>query len=324
MSIQLFGNQKVKDIYIGNKNISKVYSGNNLVFTKEWPGLKFTSQQDNSIIRYNIQGSIDKDIYTSQDGKTWTSWDGSSITLNNGEFRYIWNKKNTLSVSYSQYLYFTMSGLISASGDCDSMINFSPLSNYCYNSMFYNCKSLTTPPDLPSINLATNCYYRLFYGCTNLTTAPDLPATTLTFSCYNSMFYGCINLTTAPDLPATTLHGYCYTQMFYNCKSLTIAPDLPATTLYYECYQAMFSNCKSLTTAPELHATTLVDYCYSLMFNNCSNLSSIKLNYTGKFDSKYFNNWVYGVSSLGTFYYNGSDTTRGYSAIPTGWDIQTF
>lgn len=34
MSIQLFGNQKVKDIYIGNKNISKVYSGNNLVYDK--------------------------------------------------------------------------------------------------------------------------------------------------------------------------------------------------------------------------------------------------------------------------------------------------
>lgn len=34
MSIQLFGNQKVKDIYIGNKHITKVYNGHNLVYDK--------------------------------------------------------------------------------------------------------------------------------------------------------------------------------------------------------------------------------------------------------------------------------------------------
>ena len=34
-----------------------------------------------------------------------------------------------------------------------------------------------------------------------------------------------------------------------------------------------------------------------------------------------FSNWVDGVASTGTFYYNGSDTTTGVSAIPTGWTV---
>ena len=59
------------------------------------------------------------------------------------------------------------------------------------------------------------------------------------------------------------------------------------------------------------------------MFYGCSRLSSIKLGYTGNFDVK-FTDWVSGVASSGTFYYNGSDRTRGASAIPSNWTITTF
>ena len=31
-----------------------------------------------------------------------------------------------------------------------------------------------------------------------------------------------------------------------------------------------------------------------------------------------------GVAATGTLYYNGSDTTTGVSAIPSGWNVQTF
>ena len=60
------------------------------------------------------------------------------------------------------------------------------------------------------------------------------------------------------------------------------------------------------------------------MFFNCSNLNTIKLGYTGKFGdapSNAFSRWVYGVAESGTFYYNGSDTTTGESAIPEGWVV---
>ena len=60
------------------------------------------------------------------------------------------------------------------------------------------------------------------------------------------------------------------------------------------------------------------------MFDGCSSLNTIKIAYTGSFSTTYFNNWVNGVAASGTFYYNGSDTTTGVSAIPTGWTVQSF
>lgn len=45
------------------------------------------------------------------------------------------------------------------------------------------------------------------------------------------------------------------------------------------------------------------------------------IDYTGNFSDEYFGEWVDGVASTGTFYYGGTDTTRGTSAIPTGWVV---
>ncbi len=149
------------------------------------------------------------------------------------------------------------------------------LTEYCYDSMFSLCTSLTTAPELPAKTLKKLCYYSMFFDCTSLTTAPELPATTLAEECYNSMFSFCKNLTTAPEkLPATTLAEGCYDNMFSWCESLTTAPELPATTLAEECYDTMFSFCTSLTTAPKLPATEMKKNCYSCMFLNCEKLTT--------------------------------------------------
>ena len=107
------------------------------------------------------------------------------------------------------------------------------LANYCYNSMFYGCTSLTTAPELPATTLANGCYGGMFQDCTSLTTAPALPATTLAERCYNSMFSGCTSLTSAPELPATTLPQYCYYYMFWGCTNLNyikcLATDISAS-----------------------------------------------------------------------------------------------
>ena len=198
------------------------------------------------------------------------------------------------------------------------------LANGCYESMFGGCTSLIQAPTLPATTLASGCYSHMFNGCTALTQAPELPATTLASYCYSSMFGNCTALTQAPELPATTLASNCYSSMFEGCSSLTQAPALLATTLASYCYSSMFSECANLTQAPALPATTLAEYCYTDMFSGCSNLNTIKLGYTGKFTdapSGAFNNWVSGVASTGTFYYNGSDTTTGVNAIPTGWTV---
>ena len=64
--------------------------------------------------------------------------------------------------------------------------------------------------DLGDIAIADYCYQSMFNGCTSLTQAPELPATTLAILCYKDMFKDCSNLTQAPALPATKLVLGCY------------------------------------------------------------------------------------------------------------------
>ena len=198
------------------------------------------------------------------------------------------------------------------------------LANFCYSDMFSCCTSLTTAPSLPATTLAICCYTCMFDGCTSLKTAPSLPATTLADACYGSMFRGCTSLTTAPSLPATTLANKCYSAMFEGCTSLTTAPSLPATTLDFYCYYGMFSGCTSLTTAPSLPATTLPEGCYELMFSGCKQLNYVKMMAIDISASACLNDWLYGVSSSGTFVKNSLATWNksGSSGIPYGWEVQ--
>ena len=142
-------------------------------------------------------------------------------------------------------------------GNIMSMINSTGYSNItamtsgnnaAFSMMFDGCTGLTSAENLvlPATTLAEQCYKYMFWNCTSLTTPPELPATTLAESCYSSMFAGCTSLTTGPELPATTLAVGCYGSMFNGCTSLTIAPELPATTLTGRCYRYMFDGCTNL------------------------------------------------------------------------------
>ena len=213
--------------------------------------------------------------------------------------------------------------------NCTSLVNAPELpattmTNNCYRNMFCGCTSLVNAPELPATTLKYSCYNEMFYGCTSLVNAPELPATTLADFCYAGMFRDCTSLVNAPELPSTTLADYCYSQMFRKCTSLVNAPELPATTLAQYCYYLMFENCTSLVIAPELPATTLVNNCYSYMFQGCSNLSYIKALFTTTPSNTYTQNWVYGVSSTGTFVKSPDATWNviGTNGVPTtNWVI---
>lgn len=193
----------------------------------------------------------------------------------------------------------------------------------CYQNMFYNCSSLVNAPELPATGLNGYCYFNMFYNCSSLVTAPALLATTLVDGCYYGMFGGCSSLVTAPELPATTLAHGCYYGMFYNCSSLTTAPALPATTLADECYSNMFESCSSLTTAPELPATVLPEYCYYGMFKLCESLNYVKcLATSGINEMGSTTGWLNHVSSTGTFVKAaGSTWPSTVSGIPSGWTV---
>ena len=239
------------------------------------------------------------------------------------------NYENLKELNYNRAFQqiFANSNVVEAS---ELLLPATALTDYCYDSMFKGCTSLTTPPSLPATTLAQYapqygqyCYSGMFQGCTSLTQAPELPATTLANCCYLSMFNGCTSLTTAPALPATALTEGCYEFMFEGCTSLTQATELPATTLANSCYYGMFANCSSLTTAPALPATTLVQNCYREMFRGCTSLNYIKclaIDISATDCTKY---WVYGVASTGTFVKNPKMISwgTGDSGIPTGWTV---
>ena len=96
---------------------------------------------------------------------------------------------------------------------------------------------------------------------------------------------------------------------------------LPATILTESCYESMFQNCTKLTSAPELPATAGVTNCYKNMYNGCSNLNTVKVMLSSP-STSYTSNWLSGVASGGTFFYNGvaSWTTNSASGIPSGWN----
>ena len=191
---------------------------------------------------------------------------------------------------------------------------------YGDNSRYYSVSNAFTFPE--------NCY---IYGnimslisSTDFADLTELPNTDgRNFSC---MFRNCYQLKNHQYkklvLPATKLQQLCYYQMFYGCNGLTEAPELPATTLCYGCYDEMFVYCYGLTKAPDLPATTLAKYCYEYMFMGCKNLNSVKCLATDRSATGCTDDWLYGVSSTGTFTKAaGATWDTGASGIPNNWTV---
>lgn len=320
--------------------------------TSNGPWVTFTALEDNSSIGLE-KLSTNQTLEYSTGTSIWNPFDiTTNISLNNGDKVYI---RGVLSDNNtdSNYTQFKMTGKIAASGNCTAIWNYQDLNaslkEYCGKSMFLNCTALTKAPDLQATTLAYACYAGMFFGCTSLTQPPTLSATTLAYSCCSNMFRDCTSLTQAPDLQATILTEYCYSCMFYGCTSLTHppilpsttlarscyyymfgecsgltqAPELPATTLALYCYEGMFWGCTGLTQGPELPALTLTKWCYGYMFKGCSNLNYIKCLATDISAIDCTEDWVFPVSTTGTFVKHPSmnNWTTGVSGIPSGWTV---
>ena len=256
-----------------------VESGQTIMWKAELtPSIDYGVGTFSSSGNYNVEGNPMSLLYgdnfvgqTSLSGK-----DYAFRNLFSGSTKLISAEKLSLpATTLADWCYDSMFSGCTSLTTAPSVLPATTLATYCYYSMFRDCTSLTTAPQLPAMTLAESCYCEMFRGCTSLTSAPQLPATTLTDWCYYLMFRDCTSLTTAPQLPATTMTAMCYDGMFYGCTSLTNAPVLSATTLAYGCYEGMFQNCTSLTTAPSvLPASTLAEDCYDSMFEGCTSLTS--------------------------------------------------
>lgn len=218
-----------------------------------------------------INVSIDNGQTWSQHTSSFTT--DVIATLNTGDKVLIKGSNNSYAKTSAPAFrnHFTSTKNINIEGNIMSLLyndNFSEqvvlTSTYVFMGLFERCSNLINAQNLilPTITLTNSCYQSMFSDCTSLTTAPELPATALTDYCYNGMFYNCTSLTSAPELPAMTLVWNCYSGMFANCTSLTTAPELPAIELASDCYSHMFQNCSNLNYIKAMFTTDPTLYVY--------------------------------------------------------------
>ena len=268
--------------------------------------LTFVSSGESSVALVKVGEPSDISLEYSIDGKSWNPYTiGEAIYLFDEDklsFRAGETGNEGFSKGKDDYYQFKISGEIAARGNTMSLLDRNCARNNvpanAFASLFRDCQSLTSAPDLPAAVLAKGCYAWMFYDCTSLTKAPALPAMNLAESCYYSMFESCTSLNETPTLSATELSSGCYFGMFAGCTSLTEAPALPATELFEGCYSRMFYGCTSLTKAPELPATELASFCYSGMFDGCTSLiETLDLPAT-KLTAHCYSGMFYGCTSL--------------------------
>lgn len=87
----------------------------------------------------------------------------------------------------------------------------------------------------------------------------------------------------------------------------------------------MFHGCTSLTATPEgwyLPVQTIGDRSCSDMFGYCSKLQKMAIAYSGTINSYHWEDFLYNVSSTGTFYYSKNQTKANIqSIVPSGWTL---
>ena len=308
-----------------NNNYYLINKNNNYYCVDyKFSGLCLTSLDGKFDITLDKHGSPSFNLKYSFNGEQWSEFANSSkniintITLQNTGDK-VYFKGTYTGQSINNYLTFSITGNepnekgLNISGDILSILDED---------------NFETMYDISSYPFA---FYSLFFKNLSQTKLRDcdgliLKATTLSESCYHYMFrYNQLKDIGRLTLPAMNMVKNCYYGMFEENRITKTACSLPSMNLAEGCYRAMYSMGTNIEILPELPATTLVANCYRYIYNSCSSAKYLKIGYTGNFSATYFNTWVGNLfSSSGDFYYNGTDTTRGANAIPTGWTVHTF
>ena len=168
---------------------------------------------------------------------------------------------NELKITDASYLFYNEARFDVFELLCDA------ITKECtdFSSIFYNCKTLTTIPQLDTSN--GTAFIAMFYGCSKLTTIPQLD--TSKGIKFGSMIRGCSELTTIPQLD--TSNGTDFQYMFYGCSKLTTIPQLDTSNGTN--FTQMFCNCYKLTTIPQLDTSNGTSF--SQMFSGCQELIAI-------------------------------------------------
>lgn len=307
--------------------------------------ITINSASNFSLSTNNLTKNWNGTIEYSNNGTTWTVWDGTNINsgnINNQPAILLRGINNTTltnltaSVNSSNIITnWTLTGSnISISGNIGYLLNYQTatpetliLDPYCFYGLFKNNTSIINIKKLqfPFTTLSSYCFSNMFEGCSSIADMPNLPAMTLGNYCYNEMFRNCNSLENLTSLPATTMAEGCYQLMFCGCSSLYQPMELNSMNLAINCYAGMFRDCISITTPLNLPATTLPDNCYKGMFYGCTSIKLSDTNtngYTKIYTIPYYEDLsqlqiTEVVSALSTMFGNTGGTFTGTPAINT-------
>ncbi len=148
------------------------------------------------------------------------------------------------SISKGQRLYiksntpftFLIIGRCKIGGDIRSIMygdNYKIFNGGNYTRVFNSCTTIEeVEPNLLQYvtDLSDYCYDSMFEGCTSLTTAPELPVTTLTSYCYRNMFNGCSKLNYIKMLATDISASGCLDHWVSNVASIGSFVKNPAMT----------------------------------------------------------------------------------------------
>lgn len=206
---------EVKNLYIGVNNVArkvkKAYIGVNgvahLCYGRKNPGidgaLTFVGDTDFTLKDKHENKAWDGNLQYSTDGITWKTWSNRSATLSSSNKKlYLRGIANTGMTSESMdHTTFAFSGAneIHCYGNIETLLDYQTVLNgnhptmkaYCFTDLFYECKTLVTPPELPATKLNERCYSHMFAYCTKLNKLPKLPTTRLSYYACVGMFQGC-------------------------------------------------------------------------------------------------------------------------------------
>lgn len=102
-------------------------------------------------------------------------------------------------------------------------LDFNGLEDMSY--MFYNCKRITTIPEIDT-STATTLYYA-FGGCSSLKTIPLLNTSSVTI--LRDTFYSCSSLTAIPEIDTSSVINM--NTAFSGCRALTTLPELDCSSI---------------------------------------------------------------------------------------------
>ena len=182
--------------------------------------LTLTAQEAGSTVSLAGSTLLDNVYYRTNHWGIWHKYTAGDVLIleNIGDYVQFWNNSDRIG-EYNNLAKFTLTGKVAASGNLQSLNNWSLTIGGRFESLFDGQTALTSAPLLPATQIFSGSgqYYRTFRG-TSITEI-DVWLQAMSQSTMNAMCWNCKQLEKA-TIRTTNTYQYSHYALFYNCPKL--------------------------------------------------------------------------------------------------------